>query len=688
MTDSLDPLVVPRNHLGPIEVPRQSPVQDVRDQRGLARPGDTGHRHEQPERHLDVEVLEVVLARAHDPQRAFRARRPPRGRHGDAQLAAQVASRERRLVGQHVVHRSLGDDPPAVTPRARTEVDDVVGRPDRVGVVLHHQDRIPQVPQAPERAQQARVVAGVESHGGLIQHVEHTDQAAPDLGGEPYALRLAPGERGRRAPQGEVREPHVRQEAESLRHLLEDGSRDLRIERVAAGPDGQAVEEPEGGVHWQVHDRADPLAAHQNAQALGLEPMPAARLAGHVHHEVGELQADRVRSDLVVAALHVAQDSLPLDVVGAPGAPGRAEAEGAPRHSVEQRLPDALGEVAPGALQVESELLRERREQHVLEVALGLAPWEHDALGNRDPLVGEHQVRAHRPPHPEPAAIGAGAVGGVERELARLQLGQRVAALGAGELFREQDALPAAAVPHDLHQAVGGPQRRLDGVVQPAPVRLARHQAVHHDADVVVHPPLQLRRAGEVVHLAVHPHADEPLASRTLEQVLELALAAPHQRGNHLQLGALGPPEYDRGDLRRALPRYGRTVVGTVRHSGARPEQPDVVVDLGDGADGGAGIVAGRLLLDGDRRRQALDDVHVGLLHEPEELAGVCRERLHVAPLALGVDGVEGERRLARPRESRYHREPVAGDLDVDVLQVVDPGAADDQVLGRHSLGT
>jgi len=44
-----------------------------------------------------------------------------------------------------------------------------------------------------------------------------------------------------------------------------------------------------------------------------------------------------------------------------------------------------------------------------------------------------------------------------------------------------------------------------------------------------------------------------------------------------------------------------------------------------------------------DRRREALDDVDVGLLHLAQELAGVRGERLHVAALALGVDGVEGE---------------------------------------------
>ena len=41
--------------------------------------------------------------------------------------------------------------------------------------------------------------------------------------------------------------------------------------------------------------------------------------------------------------------------------------------------------------------------------------------------------------------------------------------------------------------------------------------------------------------------------------------------------------------------------------------------------------------------------VDVGLLHHLEELARIGAERLDVAALALGVDGVEGEQDLPEP---------------------------------------
>ena len=43
---------------------REGAVQDIRDERALARPRHTGHRDEAAQREGDIDVAEVVLARA------------------------------------------------------------------------------------------------------------------------------------------------------------------------------------------------------------------------------------------------------------------------------------------------------------------------------------------------------------------------------------------------------------------------------------------------------------------------------------------------------------------------------------------------------------------------------------------------------------------------------------------------
>ena len=126
--------------------------------------------------------------------------------------------------------------------------------------------------------------------------------------------------------------------------------------------------------------------------------------------------------------------------------------------------------------------------------------------------------------------------------------------------------------------------------------------------------------------------------------------------------------------------------VRAVRHADVGEQQPEVVVDFGDGADRRARVRAGRLLLDGDGRRQAVDQVDVRLLHLLEELPGVGRQRLDVAPLAFGVDRVEGQRRLARPGQPGDDHQPVARDVDVDVLEVVDARAADRNPVVGHTV--
>ncbi len=100
-------------------------------------------------------------------------------------------------------------------------------------------------------------------------------------------------------------------------------------------------------------------------------------------------------------------------------------------------------------------------------------------------------------------------------------------------------------------------------------------------------------------------------------------------------------------------------------------EEAEEVVDLGRRSHGRAGVGRDGLLVDGDRRRDALDRLHLGLLHLVDELAGVGRETLDVAALALGEEGVEGEGRFPRAGRAGDDDELVPGQGDVDVLEIV-----------------
>jgi hypothetical protein len=97
-------------------------------------------------------------------------------------------------------------------------------------------------------------------------------------------------------------------------------------------------------------------------------------------------------------------------------------------------------------------------------------------------------------------------------------------------------------------------------------------------------------------------------------------LAPADDRREHLEAGALLHREHLVDDLLRGLPGDRPPALRAVRPAGAREQQAEVVVDLGDRPDRGARVAARRLLVDGDRRREALDEVDVGLVHLAEEL--------------------------------------------------------------------
>ena len=214
-------------------------------------------------------------------------------------------------------------------------------------------------------------------------------------------------------------------------------------------------------------------------------------------------------------------------------------------------------------------------------------------------------------------------------------------------------------------------------------VRVAHHQPVDDDLHGVALVLVQGGRGIEVELLAIHAHAHEPLPAGTLEHPVALGLAVTDDRPEDEQPAALGHRQDPVHDLGHGHPG-DLVAVGAVRMADTGEQQPEVVVDLGHGAHGRARVAAGALLVDGDGRRQPVDLVDVGLLHLAQELAGVRREALDVPPLALGVDGVEGEAGLAAAGQPGDDGQPVAGHLDRDVLEVVFAGTANDEEFLWH----
>ena len=298
----------------------------------------------------------------------------------------------------------------------------------------------------------------------------------------------------------------------------------------------------------------------------------------------------------------------------------------------------------------------------------------------------------------ETAAGGAGAVGVVEREQPRLDLGDREAGNRAGELFREQNPFRPALVVDlcgllvglllfrrtrrrvgvfDHREAFGEFQRGLKAFGEALADVGADHDRSTTTSMSCGNFLSSVGASDKLIEGAVDLDALKALLEPFGELLLVLALAAAHDRREQIEAGAFGQRQHAVDHLRDDLAFDRQSRGRRIGHADARPQQAHVVVDLGDGSDGGARVLRRRLLLDRDRGRQAVDLVDIRLLHHLQELARIGRQRFDVAALAFGIDGVEGERGFAGAGQAGEHGEPVARNLEIDVLEIVLARAAD-----------
>ena len=364
--------------------------------------------------------------------------------------------------------------------------------------------------------------------------------------------------------------------------------------------------------------------------------------------------------------------------------------------AVEERIADLLRQVAVRLFRVHVEVAAELL-QDVMEIdrhAPAAAPPDvHGALAQAQVLVRDDEVRVELQARAEPVARRAGAVRAVEREHVRLELFVADAAVRAGVPLAVERVGPALLhLAADDERAVGELQRGLDGIGQPRFDPGLQREPVHDHVNVVL---LVLRErgdAGEVHDHAVHAHAHEALGLDPAEDVGMLALAAAdHRREEHDPPAFPGAAFEDRAhDLLGGLLRDRPAALVAIRRAAARVEQPQEIVNLRRRRDGRARAGGAGALLDGDRRRQALDGLDGRFLHLLEELPRVGGEALDVPALALGEDRVERQRGFPGTAQAGEDDELVARDGDGEVLEVVFLRAADDdlpETLGGRGGG-
>jgi len=360
LIEAEDRAVVPDAAGGAVVAARQRRGDHVVYEGRLARARDARHRRQHAERELHVEIREVVLAGAGDLQASGGA--PPAHRQRDLPAAGEVGARQRASVPLEALRRSGVDDAPARHAGPWPEVDHVVRAPDRLLVVLDHHHRVadvahalePDVAHALERGEQPPVVALVQADRGLVEDVDHARELGAHLARQPDPLGFASRERGARAVEREVAEAHRGEEVETPADLLQHLDRDLA--RGAAEP--ELPEEAPGLVHREGRDFDDRASAHAHGGALGPQARAPAALAAGIADEARVPALGALRARLLETPRQSRNHALPAHLERSVAGLARpAHPEDALAGAPEQKIPLAFGELAPGAVHLDPQLL-------------------------------------------------------------------------------------------------------------------------------------------------------------------------------------------------------------------------------------------------------------------------------------------------------------------------------------------
>ena len=106
----------------------------------------------------------------------------------------------------------------------------------------------------------------------------------------------------------------------------------------------------------------------------------------------------------------------------------------------------------------------------------------------------------------------------------------------------------------------------------------------------------------------------------------------------------------------------------TMGHSHSGKEKTHIVVDFRDGSHCGTRISVCRFLVNGNRGRKSFYELHIRLFHLSEELSCIRRERLHIAPLPLRINRIEGKRGLSGARKSGKNHQRIPRNIQIDML--------------------
>ena len=361
----------------------------------------------------------------------------------------------------------------------------------------------------------------------------------------------------------------------------------------------------------------------------------------------------------------------------------------------QQRVTRGLGQILPRHIRIERQLLGELLDQGIVlhdQILSADAPGLDRALPHTLLRRGDDQLGGKAELAAEAVARGTGALAAGKRKMLRRQFVEHVAAGLAGERLAERNLAPRRlGVLLGQHDSpiLALAERQLERIRQPTALVGGRHQPVDHDLDGELAPAAGRDdfRLVQILDLTIEAHALETPLAQPRQFVAQHAGLRPHERReqHHAFAGTSGE-----NALHVVVERPLHDPAAVFRAdllADERPQQLGIVGDFRRGGDGAARTAGPGALLDREHGRQTVDEIDIGALQLVEHLPRLRRQALHVFPVALGVNRVEGQGRFARTARAGDDHELAARNAQLEVLQVVLTRAFDVDV-GRSLHGT
>ena len=132
-------------------------------------------------------------------------------------------------VGTNFRRGTGGDQLAPEATGTRPQIDHIVCALNSVGVVLHNQDGIAQIPQLDQCIEETVVIPGMKADRGFIKNVEYAAELRSNLCCQTNSLGFSARQRGSRAVETQVVQANRQQKLQASANLINHAARDLRL---------------------------------------------------------------------------------------------------------------------------------------------------------------------------------------------------------------------------------------------------------------------------------------------------------------------------------------------------------------------------------------------------------------------------------------------------------------------------